>query len=270
MVTPEDSARKSFFIYWVILLVFTASFLVVSQLVNPANSIIVRDFYYSVTGVVTVAVLAAAALKSNGEDRRIWALIAAAGIGWSFGDIIMRVYESTGASGAQRVLSLPDVFYLMAYISLAFAVVYMARLTRDKKHRMDWARFYPLALVIEVIVVSFALALYLPNGLAEVFAGESGLSVAKIVNYLYPALDLGIVAGLLLILFTHRIPFRKTWHEVLIFGLSMFTVADISYSLFKPTGIYDPANLPTQIIIAIWLLSYGLLIMAGIYKLNEA
>jgi hypothetical protein len=265
----EGGAKKPFFVYWTILFVYVASFLILSQLIKPAGEIMVRDFFYAITGVTTVIVLTTAAIKSQGADKPVWSLIAIAGICWSLGDVIMRVCELTGIFGPVRTLCVADVFYQIAYISLAFVVVNLARLTNDRKIHADWARFYPLALFITVTLISTAMAYFLPNGLAGELGARTGLRIEMIVNYIYPALDFGIVAGLLLILFTHRIPFRKTWHEVLIFGLSIFTVADISYSLFKPAGIYDPASLPTQVIMAIWLTSYGVMIMAAVYKLNE-
>lgn len=256
--------------FWVILVAFVAAYLVVSQLAGPSDAATVRDIFYTVIGVVTVAVLVITALKSRGEDRPVWALIAITGMCWSFGDAVLRICEITGVYGPERIFCAPDIFYLAAYVSLAFVVVHMARLTSVKKNHMKWVRYYPFALVAEVALLSIGLALFLPQGIAGASVNGSGLKIATIVNYIYPAFDIGIVAGMLLMLLMHDMPFRKIWHELFIFGLSMFAIADMSYSLFEPAGIYDPTSLLTQAIISIWLFSYGLLIMAAVYKLSDA
>jgi hypothetical protein len=255
---------------WSSLAVFVTAFLVISALVDAADTVLVRDLFYTVMGVVTVLALTAAAIKSRGRDRPIWILIAAAGALWATGDLTFRICEVTGMFGPRRVLCVPDIFYLAAYAALVAIVVLLADSTKKSGSKNQWTIIYPITVVVSAIVICGILSVFFPNGVAGGPITFYSIDFATTINYLYTALDFCIVAGLLVIILKHNSHFSRVWEGLFVIGLSTFTIADLSSSMFKPAGIYDPANLPTQIIMAMWLTGYGLLSMAAVYKLTGA
>ncbi len=254
---------------WLGLFLFITSFLLTSAIVNTSYMEPVRDVFYFIMGVVTVTVLIIASVKSRGHDKKVWILIASAGALWAIGDLSLRICELTGMFGPKRVLCVPDIFYLTSYLFLVALVVSLGHATEKPGIKFKWVKFYPFAVVVLSIIISIAMAIFLPHGVAASIVETPGIDLSLIVNYSYTALDVCVVAGLLLIILVHRTHFNKLWEALLVLGLSVFTIADLSYSLFKPAGIYDPTTLPTQIIIAMWLGAYGLLSIAAVYKLTE-
>lgn len=97
-----------------------------------------------------------------------------------------------------------------------------------------------------------------------------GLLVAA---YLYFSFSVetgkGILVGLLITLFLSKLPWRKSWQEMIVAGLALFVIADITYNFSAPTGIYDPANMPSRLVIALWILGYCSILLAAIYKLTD-
>ncbi|MFA5867152.1 MAG: hypothetical protein WC891_04195 [Actinomycetota bacterium] len=254
---------------WLGLFFFITIFLLTSAFVNTAYAEPVRDVFYFIMGVVTVTVLIVAAVKSRGHDKKVWILIASAGALWAIGDLSLRICELTGMFGPKRVFCVPDIFYLTSYVFLVALVVSLGRATEKPGLRFKWVKFYPFAVIVVSIIISVVMAIFLPHGVAASIVRTPGVDFSLFVNYLYTALDVCVVAGLSVIILVHRTHFNRLWEALLVLGLSVFTIADLSYSLFKPAGIYDPVNLPTQIIIAMWLGAYGLLSMAAVYKLTE-
>lgn len=255
---------------WFSLAVFLLTYLLISLFVEPAKAVTVRDYFYVVMGIVTISALIAAAVKSRGPDKRIWTLLALAGSLWATGDFTLRICEVTGIFGSERLLCVPDIFYFASYIALVMIVVSLGRLSTTTKTKINWVKFYPSAVVVFSIAISVIMAVFLPRGIAGGSTAAATFDVSSAVNYLYTALDICIVAGLLLIILLNRPHFDKPWFALGVLGLMTFTVADLSYSLFKPAGIYDPTNMPTQIILALWLTGYGLLSLAAVYKITEA
>jgi hypothetical protein len=254
---------------WFGLAVFLLTYLLISLFVEPSRAVFVRDSFYIVMGIITISVLIAAAIKSRGPDKRIWTLLALAGALWATGDFTLRICEVTGIFGSQRVLCVPDIFYFSAYVALVMIVVSLGRSSTTTKTRINWVKFYPSAVVFFSIAIGVIMAIFLPRGIAGGSATAAPFDISSVVNYIYTALDICIVAGLLLIILLNRPHFNKPWFALGILGLMTFTVADLSYSLFKPAGIYDPTNAPTQMILALWLTGYGLLSIAAVYKITE-
>ena len=254
---------------WFGLALFITAFLLISALVDTADAVTVRDLFYAVMGVTTVIALVSAAVKSHGQDKRIWTLVALAGSFWATGDLTLRICEVTGMLGAKRVLCFSDIFFFASYVALIAIVILLGRSNGNPEIKIKWVKFYPFGVVVFSILISVAFASFLPRGVAGGPGGLSSLNFSMIVNYVYTALDICIVAGLLIIILANRTHFSRLWQALLVLGLLTFSVADLSYSLFKPAGIYDPANLPTQVIVALWLTGYGLLSLAAIHKLTQ-
>lgn len=256
-------------IAWLSLVLFIMAFLLISAIADSSDAVIVRDLFYAVMGVATIIALVSAAVKSRGRSKKVWILMALFGAFWASGDLALRLCEITGILGPERVLCFPDIFFLAAYIVLVAIVVLLGRATETPGSITRWVKFYPLAVIVFSIAISVALAVFLPRGVAGGPIGTSSLDFSMIVNYLYTAIDVCIVSGLLLIILVNKTHLNRPWEVMIVLGLATFSVADLSYSLFKPAGIYDPTTLPTQIIVAMWLSGYGLLSMAAIYKLTE-
>ncbi len=268
-MNKSKESKRIILIAWLGLALFIVAFLLASTIVNSGYTVAVRDSFYIIMGLTTVTVLTIAAVKSRGWEKKIWVLIAIAGGLWATGDLTLRICELTGMFGPKRVLCVPDIFYLTSYVALVGIVVLLGRATEKPGLKFKWVKFYPLAVVVFSIIISGAMAVFLPRGVAASSINPSRFDLSMIVNYSYTALDVCVIVGLLLIILVHRTHFNKLWEALLVIGLSTFSIADLSYSLFKPAGIYDPANLPTQIIVAMWLTGYGLLSMAAVYKMTE-
>ncbi len=229
----------------------------------------VRNAFDTGLGLTTFVVLVVGTLQARGRDRRIWRAIASVALLWTLGDITLRIGETTSVFGPNRLLGFPDIFYLCAYAMMAYIVRTLARYSEKPEKRIEWARFYPLTLLVGAPLLSATMAIILPHGVAGSMPNESFLTFAGFVNYIYPALDIGIAIGLLIIFFTQIIPFQRIWQELFIIGFSWYTIADLSYRLFKAAGIYNPANLLSQFIMALWITAYGLFIVAAIYMITD-
>jgi hypothetical protein len=254
---------------WVGLGLFITAFLLASALVDPSMAVYVRDFFYTVMGVVTVSALIAAAAKSHGRDKRVWRLIATAGVLWALGDLTVRVCEVLGLMGPKRVLSYPDIFFLAAYVALIAIVVLLGIDTKKPGLKKWWIRVYPPSVVVLSILISLGMAVFLPRGVGGGPIGAYSLDLSIAINYFYTAIDFCIISGLLLIILLNNTHFNRLWEALFVLGLSTFSIADLSSSLFIPAGIYNATNLPTQIIMAIWLTGYGLLAMSAFYNLTR-
>jgi hypothetical protein len=270
MDTNKETLAIIQFAAWAGLVVFVLSFLLVSAFAEPSMAVYVRDFFYTIMGVVTVLALITAAVKSRGRDRKVWVLIAAAGLLWALGDLAMRICEVIGLIGSKRVLSPPDIFFLAAYAALVYIVVIIGSDTKAAGLKNSWVRIYPVSVVILSVLISLAMAYFLPRGVGGAPLGAYSLDFSMAINYFYTALDFCIISGLLLIILLNNTHFNRLWEALFVLGLSTFAIADLSSSLFIPAGIYDPANLPTQMIMAIWLTGYGLLAMSAFYNLTRA
>lgn len=254
---------------WSSVTLFIVAYLVVSNLVKTSQAPLVRDLFYGFFGFSMVGAFSIAAVKSKKSEKTIWIGLVAAAVSWATGDISLRLCEALGIFGEMRTLCVSDIFYIIAYVIITYLVILLAGLTGKPDTRRLWFRYYPLVLSAFVVILSVILAFYLPKGIAGAPLGERGISLNTIVNFLYTSWDLGLLASLLLLVLVHQIPFRKTWHELLIFAFSLLSIADFSYGLFKPAGIFDPSNIQTQSIIAVWMLSYGVFSMAAILKITE-
>lgn len=256
---------------WLVLIAVFIAYLVIAIFSGSGAGIIVRDVFYELMGFLTVSILVFTAYKIGARDRRLWTYVAAAGVFWMVGDITYRGAEILGVAGADRLLAPPDLFYLLSYASLICAVQAFARISdrRVTVRGVDWVKFYTPGVTGLSFIMSGVLALFMPNGIGMSGYSPSSLTISMMVNYMYPALDIGILAGLLLIILTQKIPFRKAWQGIGVFGLALFTLADMNYSLAEPAGIYSPENIVSRMIIALWILGDILIIMSSVYRLTE-
>lgn len=254
---------------WIILGLLLTAYLYFAFTVSAAQGQLVRELFYDPLDAVTVLILLFAAVRFRRQDEGVWIWLALAGVSWALADLYAIFNAVTGVAGAERLLAPPDAFYLLAYVGLILAVAALARLIDRPAGRADWSRRYPLIVSVAVALLTGLFAWLMPRGIAAT-GGAAPVTLPMIVDYLYPALDLCVIGGLLVILFLHRLPFQKPWHEMAVIGLIMFMVADLNYSLTAPAGIYSPANVPSRFIIALWIAAYALLLLAAVYRLTDA
>lgn len=258
-------------VLWTVLSVVFFAYVVVAFFTGTGTGVNARDVFYVFMGFTTVMVLVFTAFAIDNKDHRLWTFVAATGVFWMLGDAVYRGAEIMGVVGNDRLLSPPDILYLLAYASLICAVQTFARLAgKRQKEGFDWVRFYAPGVALISFCLAGLFAYFLPNGIAVSSGVQGEFSIAAIVKYLYPALDIAILVGLLLIILTHTVPFKKSWQGLGVFGLAFFIMADVNYSLAEPAGIYSPANVVARLIIAMWILGDILILMAAVYRLTES
>lgn len=228
----------------------------------------VRDAYYAVIGVALIISFATASLLIRGTDKFVWRNLTLAALFWATGDIVHRSYELYGIFNAPRDLLMTYLFYLAAYIALAGVVSSLARAVGGQEKRVTRINYFLPLLLIEAPVVAFILATFLPRGIS-VSSTTVTVTLPVFIEYMLPAFDIGILAVILYIFFTKRLTDWRTSYELIIFGLMLFTVADICFSLLRPAGIFDLGNFPSLAVMYLWILGYSLLGLAVIYRLTE-
>lgn len=257
-------------IAWLSLSIVFLAYVLVAFFTGTGKGINARDAFYELMGFLTVSTLVYTAAKVGSRDRRLWTFVAATGVFWMLGDIAYRGAEILGLAGGNRILSPADIFYLLSYASLICVVQTFARLAGMRnKGGFDWTKIYPPAAVIAAFFVSGILAFTMPNGIGSIGSTPPPSSILLIVNYMYPALDIVVLVSLMLIILTRNVSFKRAWHGLGIFGLALFTLADVNYSLAEPAGIYSPENIASRLIIAVWILGDILILMASVYRLTD-
>ncbi len=253
---------------WISLGVFLVAYLFVAFYGGIRHNAAARDLFYVPIGAVTVLTLILIAIRSRGTDRAVWTFLAVTGTGWACGDIWLRLKDLSGVAGDPRPLGVPDILYVIAYISLIIAVYRLSLLTGRPGRRGAGFAWHPLFIVVFVGALTALFAIFMPHGLSPFEPGTS-VNLPMIIDYLYPALDIVVLLGLLLALFMSVLPWRKSWQEMIMFGLALFMVADLTFSFSMPAGVYEPSNLPSRLVIALWIIGYSLILMAAIYKLTD-
>ncbi len=235
---------------------------------SSGQALIVRELFYDPVDALTVAVLIFAAVRFRGQDERVWLWLSLAVTGWALADLAAIFLEVPGSVGAQRLLGPPDVFYVIAYGALVAGVLALGRTVAKPGGGFDWTRWYPLGAAASVVSLTALFAYFLPQGVSPAAPGAV-VTLPMLVDYLYPALDIVLLAGLMFALLFSKMPWRHSWSELTVAGIAFFLVSDISYSFSAPAGVYDPANLPSRLVIGLWIAGYGLLLLAAVHKLTD-
>ena len=254
---------------WVILIIFLLSYVTIFFIVDTAAvRLQIRDLFYTFSGLVIIISLVVVSLMVRGRDRQIWLRLTLASVFWAAGDFVSKIIEFNGAVTAERTLTYQDIFYFAAYICIAAAVSSLAVAVRRPEKQESWNRYYPVVLVLGFPLISLGLVRFLPGGLADP-AYVSASLLAIITMSVYVALDILIIGSVLFLFFSQELTHRKTSYELVMIGLLAFVLADASYLLFQPARLYNVVNMPSLIVITVWMLGYGLIALAATHRLTE-
>lgn len=254
---------------WVILIIFLLSYVTLFFVVDTAAARLqIRDLFYTFSGLVIIISLVVASLMVQGKDRQIWLRLMLASVFWAAGDFISKIMEFNGQATAERTLTYPDIFYFAAYICIAAAVSSLAAAVRQPEKQKNWVRYYPAVLLLGFPLITLGMVRFLPGGLADP-AYVSASLLAIITMSVYVALDILIIGSVLFLFFSQEFAHRKTSYELVMLGLPTFVLADVSYLLFQPAHLYNVVNIPSLIVITVWMLGYGLISLAVMHRLTE-
>jgi len=224
--------------------------LVVNLTPDSGLAMVVDDF-----GTTAVAALAGAACLATGRmgrsteveavrRRRGWSLVGLAGLSWAAGNAVWAVYE-LGAHQDAPFPSLADVGYL-GFVPLALAGV--ALLGPSFAHVGTVRRLLDVVLItVGLGGVGWILVLS-PVAASTHGALEQGLSLA------YPIGDLLMLAVILSVITITRERDRAL--AILLAGLILFALADVSFAYTNATGQYVSGGL------AAWAWFSGFLFIA--------
>jgi hypothetical protein len=255
---------------WVILIIFLLSYVTLFFVADSAAARLqIRDLFYTFSGLVIIISLVVASLVVRGKDRQMWLRLMLAAVFWAAGDFVSKIIEFNGQATAERTLTYPDIFYFAAYVCLAAAVCSLAAVVRRPEKQESWVRYYPVVLVLGFPLITLGMVRFVPGGLADP-AYVSASLLAIITMSVYAALDILIIGSVLFLFFSQEYTHRKTSYELVMLGLLTFVLADVSYLLFQPARLYNVVNMPSLIVITVWMLGYGLISLAATHRLTES
>jgi diguanylate cyclase len=161
-----------------------------------------------------------------GERRAAAILLGFAMLSQGAGNVIYS--EWTQYQAHPPVPSPADIAYLGFYVSVAAAVVWLAR--RD-------AESFPKAMWLDGAIGAAGAAAALAAGLSVLRSGAQGDSAAVIVGGAYTVADLVLVAMIAGMLTVRRVRGGSIW-VWLAAGMAIFCAADVVYALRVDAGIY--------------------------------
>ncbi|MDQ0253038.1 diguanylate cyclase (GGDEF)-like protein [Evansella vedderi] len=190
--------------------------------------------------------------KDNSQARNFWLFL---GLGilcyllgiliWSFLQFVMQVEADSSI--------LPKTFFVFQNGFYFVALLLMMNVM--KHNNLLTIRFVFDILIVMSVATTF-IWFFIMNPLIQ--NRENPISF---VDFLYPILDLGVLAGVLSLIIVSKTIFTKATSFLLVSGLLVQVIADLHFSYLTATNIYSVGSLSEPL----WILSLFILGLAGVY-----
>lgn len=217
---------------------------------------IVDNVFSAVGELIALGIIIYGLMSQQIVIKRVWVLIAIVIACNLIGDGVYKVNEIVFSKKLSPV-SICDLFYVPSAVLLLVAVLLLIH-----KERV----YYNIKIGIDIAIIMVASATLLYNFiLMPIWRNEAYSLFQKSILMLYPILDLGYLAGILIRFFNKKVKQRPSRQEVsFILGFLFIFMADMLFAIDKSTYlslIYDP----------FWGIGFVCLAFAGLYtKENKA
>ena len=196
--------------------------------------------------------------KTMGDERIFWFLLFLsclsyfiAEVNWDYYELILKVNAPFPG--------LPDVFYILQPIFILLSILYLKLKTENV--------FIGVRLFLDILItMDVAAALSWYYLIQPIFAQEHITFLFKAVSVAYPIADLGLLFGILSLIFTVRTFLRGFQYTFLVIGLSLFTFADSVYLYLNASEGYQSGGFVDPL----WILGLFCIALAGIYSLSRS
>jgi PAS domain-containing protein len=187
-----------------------------------------QAFVYDGLALFAAGVALYGAVKRPQFDRQPWLLLSAGCGFFLLGDIIWDIYELAWHRESP-VPSYADVAFVCAYLCFIGAAIGLRRRWR----RADWT-----GPVLDAGIVASAMAILCWEPLLLQVGGSP---FQAFVAGIYPVGDVAVLALVVTLMFGRR----STWTgSLMVGGLLMLTVADVSFLILSRTGSYSTGDWP--------------------------
>jgi len=208
-------------------------------------------------GAALMAWRAASRPALDARTRRAWVLIGLAFFAWWCGDTIWFWFEVI--RHIQPFPSAADAGYLCFYVLLLWGVLTMPGAPRDALDRTKvW-------LDAGVVVLGGTMAIWYLV-ISPVVAGHETHLLNKVLNVAYPVGDLVLVFGVAMLLLRQRGGGSVASLRLLVFGASLFVVADVTYARLNLSNSYNGPGVPD----IFWMLALASFLVAGAVQRRQA
>lgn len=221
--------------------------------------------FHGTASLLALGAIWLAVFRIGKHEKRVWIGLGLTVLFWVAGDVYS-AYQIVMLKGSAARPTPGDLLYLIAYGFLMWTVVSVAAsvgaFKTDRKGALKGAAMWTAMFLS-------ASGLVWASMLGPLYGEQVHVGTAqKIFDSIYPILDIAVIAGLLVILSRRRIARWQTWLVLLLMGLVMTTVADISYNFFAVSETFKIDNPAAQVLYSVWLSGYCLYFMSAVYRLT--
>lgn len=257
--TPKDLSVRIRGVAKIAALVFIAAYSLIywAEPFSDLWNVIVTNLFLVIASSVTAAIATKIWARYDKTDapRRVWRYYATGLWLWAAGEVTWGYLNVT--QGEVPVGS-PDVFWVVAYIFLGYALLCQYRLLA----RPSKEEFTSRILIALLMLLIFHLVIYglLTSGM------EAATQLDAIVNSFYPAADLLLVmVAIWLARNFSGGAFSRPW-----IGLLAFTFADFLYAWAEISGVYSWGINQTNLLSTVTDIAYlGAYLVLGIGILSQ-
>ncbi|BBZ25947.1 GGDEF-domain containing protein [Mycolicibacterium madagascariense] len=200
---------------------------------GPRTLGVVSDVGSVAAGGFAVTSAAVAARASRGRQRRAWAALTVAALGWLFGDVVWAFQELVLKVDAAPFPSASDAGYLMFPVAACVALMLLP---------IGSAGLSQTRLVLDGIIVAASLFVIIwANGLNDVFTVNRDSLFAFALSVAYPISDVILLTVALLMLTRARTGQRAVM-SVFCLAIALMLVSDGAFALLRARDAYASGN----------------------------
>jgi hypothetical protein len=216
------------------------------------NEIILTMINFLASLLTTLAaILVLNSYHAGDRPRKIWVYLTIGFACWSLSEIFWGIYYASGME--IPIPSLADLFWILGYVFMTIALVSQFRvINRSITNKTVTATILTICILITI------------NTLGLIAIVQAPITLASIVNYFYPVMDLaiGIAAFVLLVSFRGG---KMAWPWM---GMLVFSASDVLYAFLVESGLYaqsaESGNVLTLIADTTYIAAY-LVVMLGFF-----
>ncbi len=207
------------------------------------------------SGLAAIGLLYGAS-NSIGRTRKAWMVLAIAQIVYALGDVSWAVIEA--GLRENPFPSVADVFYLAFYPIFALGIFLLPTVPLSSRERIKF-------LLDAGIVVIASIFLFWVFMIAPIIASNESVDLSLVVSVAYPVMDLVVLAAFMELIF-RKLSFAGSKPLFLLaFGLVIWLIADVIFSIQTQAGTYVSSSL----LDTLWLISDMLFLLAGVMQANS-
>ena len=190
--------------------------------------------------------------KDKSKTRGLWIYLGLGALCYLIGGLIWSYYQFVLNSQADSAI-LPKLFFISQNGFYFVALILMMKVM--KKNNLLTIRFVFDILIVMTVAATFTWV-FIMNPLIQ-----DSDSFFPPIDFLYPILDLGVLAGVLSLFIGYKAIFTRATSFLLVSGFLVQIIADFNFSYLTVTQMYSMGSISDPL----WILSLFLIGLAGVY-----